>query len=74
MNSILTVIVVVFKTNKILLKNFLSKINNKYQIIIVDNSNIYDFSEFIDHKNIRIIKSKKNNGNGAGINLDSKKL
>jgi len=72
MNSILTVIIVVFKTKRIILKNFLSKINNKYQIIIIDNSGVYDFDEFMHQKNIKIIKSKKNNGNGAGINLGLK--
>ena len=68
----LTNILVVYKTDKILLKKILKKIDKKINIIIVDNSYNYDFSTFKISKKIKIIKSK-NVGNGAGINIGLKK-
>ena len=67
----LTVILVIYKTDKKKLKNILSKIKKKYPIIIVDNSKNYDFTKFKISKKTKIIRSK-NIGNGAGINLGLK--
>lgn len=63
----LTIILVVYKTDKKKLKNILDKIK-KNPIIIIDNSKNYDFSKFKISKKTKIIRSK-NIGNGAGINL-----
>ena len=67
----LTIILVIYKTDKKKLKNILSKINKKYPIIIVDNSTNYNFSKFKISKKTKIIRTK-NIGNGAGINLGLK--
>ena len=67
-----TIILVVYKSNKKQLNNILKKIGKKYKIIIVDNSYNYDFSQINIGKNVKIIRSK-NNGNGAGINIALKK-
>ena len=67
----LTIILVVFKTEKKKLNYILSKINNDYSIIIIDNSTNYDFSNLKISKKTKIIRSK-NIGNGAGINLGLK--
>ena len=63
----LTIILVVYKSDKNKLKDILKKIDNKYNIIIVDNSYNYNFENFKLSKKTRIIRSH-NNGNGGGIN------
>ena len=68
----LSIILVVYKTDKIILKKILKKIDKKINIIIVDNSYNYDFSTFKISKKTKIIRSK-NVGNGAGINIGLKK-
>tara|TARA_B110000967_G_C18755366_1_gene495036 strand:+ start:183 stop:977 length:795 start_codon:yes stop_codon:yes gene_type:complete len=68
----LSIILVVYKTDKTLLKKILSKINKKTHIIIIDNSYNYDFSIFELSNKTKIIRSK-NVGNGAGINIGLKK-
>jgi len=68
----LTIILIIYKTDKKKLRNILSKIDKKYPIIIVDNSENYDFTKFRISKKTKIIRSK-NIGNGAGINLALKK-
>ena len=68
----LSIILVVYKTDKILLKKILNKIDKKINIIIVDNSYNYDFSIFTLSNKTKIIRSK-NVGNGAGINIGLKK-
>lgn len=68
-----TIIIVVYKTDFKKLKIFLKKIGNNYPIIIIDNSENYNFNRIISLKNIKIIRSQ-NVGNGAGINLAIKKI
>ena len=67
----LTIILVVYKTEKRKLKFILKKIGKKYPIIIIDNSKNYNFSSLAISKKTKIIRSN-NNGNGAGINLGLK--
>ena len=67
-----TIIIVVYKSNKNKLLKVLKKINKKFNIIIVDNSQNYDFSKINLSKKTQIIRSK-NIGNGGGINLALKR-
>ena len=67
----LTIIIVVYKTERKKLEYILGRINKEYPIIIIDNSKNYDFSNFKILNKIKIIRSK-NLGNGAGINLGLK--
>ena len=67
-----TIILVVYKSDEKQLNNILKKIGRKYKIIIIDNSLNYDFSKININKHIKIIRSN-NYGNGAGINLALKK-
>jgi GT2 family glycosyltransferase len=69
MNTNLTVIIVVYKTKKNLLKNFISQIDESYKILIIDNSYFYDFADIENLKNVSIFRSKENTGNGGGINI-----
>ena len=41
-----TLIIVVYKTNKLLLQRFLKIVGNKYHLIIVNNSPDYNFDNF----------------------------
>ena len=63
----ITVIIVVYKSNKEKLNNVLDKISENLKIIIIDNSNDYDFTDVKITKNTKIIRSS-NIGNGAAIN------
>ena len=67
-----TLIIVVYKTNKLLLQRFLKIVGNKYHLIIVNNSPDYNFDNFKISKKTTIIRTK-NNGNGNGINVGLKK-
>jgi len=67
-----TIIIVIYKSDKKKLLKILNKFNNKFNIILVDNSNNYDFSGVKITKKIKIIRSH-NAGNGAGINIGLKK-
>lgn len=67
----ITIIIVVYKSDPIKLKNLLNKIENRYKIIVIDNSFNYNFKKISIGNNIKIIRSK-NIGNGAGINLGIK--
>ncbi len=67
----LSVILVIYKTEKKKLEFILKRIGKKYPIIIIDNSKNYDFSNLTISKKTNIIRSD-NNGNGAGINLGLK--
>ena len=64
----LTIILVVYKSDKNQLRNILKKIDKKYNIIIVDNSYNYNFKGLGLSKKTKIIRSR-NNGNGSGINI-----
>ena len=67
----LTVILVVYKTDKKKLKYILKQIDKKYPIIIIDNSTNFDFLNLKISKKTKIIRSN-NIGQGAGINLGLK--
>lgn len=64
----ITIIIVVYKTDKILLNRFLKNLGNDYKLIVINNSKNYNFKNINLPKNTKVIKSK-NLGNGAGINL-----
>ena len=74
MNNNLTVIIVVYKTNRIILENFISQIDENYKILIVDNNSFYDFTNLDKFKNISIFRSDQNKGNGDGINIALNKV
>ena len=68
----ITIILVIFRTDPLKLNKIIKKINDNYKIIIVDNSSNYNFSKInISHKT-SIIRSE-NVGNGAAINKALKK-
>jgi GT2 family glycosyltransferase len=67
----LTIIIVVYKSDIAKLKKLLISIGNQYEIIIVDNSYNYNFTNINLSKKTKIIRSI-NIGNGAGINLGIK--
>ncbi len=69
----LTIIIVVYHSNKEKLQTILKKLGNKYKIIIVDNSTNYNFKNIKLTKKTKIIRSR-NIGNGAGINLGLNKV
>ena len=69
MNQNLTVIIVVYKTKKELLKTFINQIDTNYKILIIDNSFSYNFGEIENLKNVSIYRSPINRGNGDGINI-----
>ena len=63
----ITIILVVYKTKVNQLRYILKNISSKYKVIIIDNSENYDFSKFKITNNIKIVRSK-NIGNGAAQN------
>ena len=67
----ITIILVIYKTDKKKLRNILNKIKKNYPIVIIDNSKNYDFKKFNISKKTKIIRSE-NIGNGAAINLGLK--
>lgn len=69
MNKNLTVLIVVYKTKKKMLKDFINQIDDNYQILIVDNSFSYNFEGIENLKNVLIHRSDRNLGNGDGINI-----
>ena len=68
-----TIIIVVYHSNKKKLQTILNKLGTKYKIILVDNSTNYSFKDIKLTKKTIIIRSK-NIGNGAGINLGLNKV
>lgn len=74
MNENLTVIAVIYNTKKKLLENFISRIHEDYNIILIDNSEVCNFNYLDNKRNITIYHSNKNNGNGDGINIALKKV
>ena len=69
----ITIILVVYHSDKKKLKSIIKKLGNKYRIIIVDNSTNYSFKDIELTKKTEIIRSL-NIGNGAGINLGLNKV
>ncbi|MDA8997119.1 glycosyltransferase [bacterium] len=69
----ITIIIVVYHSDKKKLQTVLNGIGIKYKIIIVDNSMNYSFKNIKLTNKTKIIRSK-NIGNGAGINLGLKKV
>ena len=69
----ITIILVVYHSDKKKLKSIIKKLGNKYRIIIVDNSTNYSFKDIELTKKSEIIWSL-NIGNGAGINLGLNKV
>ena len=63
----ITVIIVVYKSDKKKLKKILDKIDESIKVILIDNSLNYDFGGLNLSKNAQVIRSS-NIGNGAGIN------
>ena len=63
-----TIIIVIHKTDPNKLKYILNKIKDHHKIIFVVNSENYDFKDISIKKNYQIIYSE-NKGNGAAINL-----
>ena len=73
MKDELTIILVSFKSRKSLTK-IISKIKNKLNIIVVENSNDkYIKNKFLKNKNIKIYFPNENKGFGAGLNYGVKK-
>ena len=72
--SDLTVVIVTFKTDRTILKNCLSSINNNVKIVIVENSKEFINKEEIEREydNVRIICSGSNLGMGSGNNFGLK--
>ena len=70
----LTVIIVTYKTNKEILYECITSIDNKIKIIIVENGNDISLKNEIENKfkNIKVILSEKNLGYGGGNNLGCK--
>ena len=66
--SNITIAFVVFKPKISLLETLILKFYDKYPIVILNNSEEQLDSFLYDYKNVKIIDSKKNIGNGAGIN------
>ncbi len=64
----ISIILVVYKSDEKKLNKILKIIGNKYNIIIIDNSLNYNFKKIKLSKKTKIIRSV-NKGNGAGINL-----
>ena len=62
----ITIIIVVYKSDKKKLNEIIKNFNN-FKIIIIDNSTNYDFSDIDINKNIEIVRST-NIGNGRAIN------
>jgi len=69
----LTIIIVAYKPKTELLKSIILKFKDTCQFIIVNNSINKLEKFFYEYKNVEIIDSKVNLGNGAGINACLKK-
>jgi GT2 family glycosyltransferase len=73
-NNDITIIIVAYFPNKKILSSLIKSIPNNIAIIIIQNCNsdLKNISKL--KKNLRIIKTKKNLGNGAGINIGFKNM
>ncbi len=67
-----TLIIVVYKSDRNKLNKLLKVIGNRYKLIIIDNTYNYNFTRIKIPNNAKIIRSK-NFGNGSGINIALKK-
>ena len=64
----ISVVIVVYKSKKNLLKTFIKKLDKTNRLIIINNSKNYDFSKIKLPKKTTIIKMN-NNGYGSALNL-----
>jgi N-acetylglucosaminyl-diphospho-decaprenol L-rhamnosyltransferase len=69
----ITIILVVYHSDKKKLKNVIKKLGSKYKIIIIDNSTNYNFKDIELTNKTKIIRSV-NIGNGGGINIGLKNV
>ena len=67
----ITIILVVYHSDKKKLKSVIKKLGSKYKIIIIDNSTNYNFKDIELNNKTKIIRSV-NIGNGGGINIGLK--
>lgn len=68
----ISVIIVVYKSKKNLLKKFIKNLDKKNKLIIINNSKNYDFSKIKLPNKTTIIKTN-NNGYGSALNLALKR-
>ena len=61
--------------SKQFIEKILKKIDSKINILIIDNANEKGFKKYFEskYKNVKVIVSKKNNGQTGGINIGFKK-
>ena len=71
--SEITIVMVSF-FSKNLIEKPINSIDQNIKIIVIENSNSKECKDFLEnkYKNVRVIMSEKNLGNGAGINLGLK--
>ena len=67
-----TILIVAFKPKYDLLVSQIQKFNENFPILIINNSEEKLDNYFYDCKNVKVIESERNSGNGAGINLGLK--
>ena len=64
----LTIIIVTYRSEKLILKNL--DILKKFKVVIIDNSNSSELEKIVNNfRNIHFIKSPKNLGYGRAVNL-----
>ena len=71
--SEITIVMVSF-FSKNLIEKPINSIDQNIKIIVIENSNSKECKDFLEnkYKNVRVVMSEKNLGNGAGINLGLK--
>ena len=71
----LTILIVSFKSEKVI-HNCIQSINNKIDIIVIDNSNDINFKKLLEEKyhNVKCILSSQNIGMGSANNLGIKNI
>ena len=64
-------IVLVSYYSKNLIEKLIKSIDKSVNILVIENSNSRECKDFLEskYKNIKVILSEKNLGNGGGINL-----
>ena len=64
----LTIIIVTYRSEKLIVKNL--DILKKFKVVIIDNSNSSELEKIVNNfGNIHFIKSPKNLGYGRAVNL-----